>query len=42
MTEGILINEFLRFKNFNNYSVIIIDEAHEWGLNCDILLGILK
>lgn len=42
MTDGILLQEFRRDRLFRNYSVIMIDEAHERSLNIDILLGIFK
>ena len=42
MTEGILMKEFLNDKNLNSYDYLVIDEAHERGLNSDILLGLIK
>ena len=42
MTDGILLQEFRRDRLFRQYSVIVIDEAHERSLNIDILLGIFK
>lgn len=42
MTEGILLKEIQRDFLLTNYSVIIVDEAHERGLNTDILLGLLS
>ena len=42
MTDGILLQEFKNDPMLYEYSVIIIDEAHERSLNIDILLGILK
>lgn len=41
MTEGILLWELVNDCRLSNYSVIIIDEAHERGLNSDFLLGLL-
>ena len=42
MTDGILLKEFNEDKSLNRYDFIIIDEAHERGLNSDIILGLLK
>lgn len=42
MTDGILIREFLNDPLLTRYDFVIIDEAHERSLNCDIILGILK
>ena len=42
MTDGILLNEIHRDRFLNQYDTIIIDEAHERGLNTDFLLGYLK
>ncbi len=42
MTDGILLQEFKTDRFLNQYSCIILDEAHERSLNIDILLGILK
>ena len=42
MTDGILLAETQADRNFNEYEVIIVDEAHERSLNVDFLLGMLK
>ena len=42
MTEGILLRELELDYNLSKYSVIIVDEAHERGINMDFLLGVLK
>ena len=42
MTDGILLNEMASDFFLNNYSVIIIDEAHERKINTDLLLGLLS
>ena len=42
MTEGILLKEFIHERKLRKYSYLIIDEAHERGLNSDIILGLLK
>lgn len=42
MTDGILLAETQSDRNFNEYEVVIVDEAHERSLNVDFLLGMLK
>ncbi|RUO36681.1 ATP-dependent RNA helicase HrpA [Aliidiomarina sanyensis] len=42
MTDGILLAELQRDRLLRQYSVIIIDEAHERSLNIDFLLGVLR
>src|SRR6056297_2533058 len=42
MTDGILLAETQGDKYLNEYDTIIVDEAHERGLNIDFLLGILR
>ena len=53
MTEALLLRECLPYNNSNNshsrrrmplenYSVLIIDEAHERSVNTDVLLGLIK
>ncbi|CDR94499.1 RNA helicase, putative [Babesia bigemina] len=42
MTDGILLQEIKEDLLCTRYSVIIIDEAHERNLNCDILIGVLS
>jgi ATP-dependent helicase HrpA len=41
MTDGLLLAEVQRDRNLTKYDTIIIDEAHERGLNIDFLLGYL-
>lgn len=42
MTDGVLLRETLREGDLDQYSAIIMDEAHERSLNTDVLFGILK
>lgn len=42
MTDGVLVRESLMDRDLDQYSVIIMDEAHERALNTDVLFGILK
>ncbi len=42
MTDGILLAEAQKDRNFRCYDTIVVDEAHERTLNIDFLIGILK
>ncbi len=42
MTDGILLAEAQKDRDFRSYDTIIVDEAHERTLNIDFLIGILK
>ncbi len=42
MTDGILLQEIKNDQYLRDYSIIIVDEAHERSLNIDFVLGLLK
>lgn len=42
MTDGILLQEVQSDLLLRKYSVVILDEAHERGLNTDVLIGLLS
>ncbi|KAG1497491.1 hypothetical protein G6F46_004448 [Rhizopus delemar] len=42
MTDGILLRESMTSSDLDQYSAIIMDEAHERALNTDVLMGLLK
>ncbi|KAF8427303.1 P-loop containing nucleoside triphosphate hydrolase protein [Tirmania nivea] len=42
MTDGVLLRELARDFLLTKYSAIVIDEAHERGVNTDILIGVMS
>lgn len=42
MTDGVLLRESLTNADLDQYSCIIMDEAHERALNTDVLMGLIK
>ncbi|CAO3665843.1 unnamed protein product [Rhizopus stolonifer] len=42
MTDGILLRESMTAPDLEQYSCIIMDEAHERALNTDVLMGLLR
>ncbi|MEK7516753.1 MAG: ATP-dependent RNA helicase, partial [Patescibacteria group bacterium] len=42
MTEGILLRELHSDPELRRYEVVIVDEAHERGVNQDLILALLK
>jgi len=40
MTDGLLLAEVARDRDLTRYDALILDEAHERGLNTDVLLGL--
>ncbi|KAM0749651.1 P-loop containing nucleoside triphosphate hydrolase protein [Meredithblackwellia eburnea MCA 4105] len=42
MTDGVLLRELATDFLLSKYSVVVIDEAHERGVNTDVLIGVLS
>ncbi|KAM0787963.1 hypothetical protein ACM66B_006167 [Microbotryomycetes sp. NB124-2] len=42
MTDGVLLRELASDFLLTKYSVVVIDEAHERGVNTDVLIGVLS
>ncbi|KAG8713137.1 putative ATP-dependent RNA helicase DHR1 [Ceratobasidium sp. 394] len=42
MTDGVLLRELAGDLMLGRYSVVIVDEAHERGVNTDVLIGVLS
>ncbi|KAI7988383.1 putative pre-mRNA-splicing factor ATP-dependent RNA helicase DEAH5 [Camellia lanceoleosa] len=42
MTDGMLLVEILIDENLSQYSIIMLDEAHERTIHTDVLFGLLK
>ncbi len=39
MTDGVLLRELSADFLLSKYSVVVVDEAHERGVNTDVLIG---
>ncbi|KAJ3120562.1 DEAH-box RNA helicase prp16, partial [Irineochytrium annulatum] len=42
MTDGVLLRETLTTRDLDQYSCVIMDEAHERSLNTDVLMGLFR
>ena len=41
-TDGMLLREAIVDPLLSKYSVIILDEIHEWTISTDVLMGLIK
>lgn len=41
MTDGVLLRETLVSDDLDNYSVVVMDEAHERGLNTGVCVCVV-
>ncbi|KAI5474522.1 DHX37 protein [Pseudohyphozyma bogoriensis] len=42
MTDGVLLRELASDFLLSKYSLVVVDEAHERGVNTDVLIGVLS
>ena len=42
MTDGMLLRECLIDGNLKQYSIVMLDEAHERTIHTDVLFGLMK
>lgn len=42
LTDGMMVREAMTDENLSDYSVVILDEAHERSVQTDVLLGVAR
>lgn len=42
VTDAILLNEYHKDRRLSDYSIVIVDEAHERRIDTDLIFGIMK
>jgi len=42
VTDGILVRQCLKDKDLKEYSIVVLDEAHERSLYTDVLFALVK